>query len=129
MADQEKRGRGRPPGALNKRREHNEKMVRKISAAEKRADKVVEKTIEEGELPADFPDLPLDAMIYCMHKFAKRRDWRNVLIAAEKAAPYIHAKKQSVEITGDMQNPLAVATVSLDKHEYQEIARRLLDEV
>jgi hypothetical protein len=134
MADQEKRGRGRPKGSIT-RQKHNEKTARKIGAehrAQQRAktpEKRAEDMVNRGLDISDLPDLPLDQLCWATRKFAERGDLRGLVMTANMAAPYIHPKKQAVEITGDMQNPLAVATVSLDKHEYQEIARRLLDEV
>ena len=80
---------------------------RPAGAATKRTREVAEKATEEGITPLDF-------MLSVLRDETATMD--NRMWAAEKAAPYVHAKLASVEVTGDPDKPL--------KH---VIERRIID--
>ncbi|MDK4703889.1 hypothetical protein PH562_16685 [Rhizobium sp. CNPSo 4062] len=74
---------------------------RPAGAATKRTREMAEKAAEEGITPLDF-------MLKVLRDEAATMD--NRMWAAEKAAPYVHAKLASVEVTGDPDKPVQTVT-------------------
>lgn len=78
-------GAGRPPGA-----------------ATRKTREVANKAAEEGITPLEFL---LGAMRDVRNEFSSRMD------AAKAAAPYIHARLQAIELSGDEDKPVMVGVI------------------
>lgn len=89
MAHGKKTG-GRQKGAKNKTTILHEKMV------VERLGNVVEEGI-----------LPLEVMMQAMRKAWIAGDYKEAVMHAERAAPYVHHKLAAVTHSGDSENPVA----------------------
>lgn len=80
----------------------------KREGAGRPAGAVTKRTREAADAAAKDGLTPLDYMLSILRDETQEQEKR--MWAAEKAAPYVHAKLASVEVSGDQENPLSVVT-------------------
>lgn len=87
---------------------------RPLGTANAKTREIADKAAKEGVTPLEYM---LEVMRNATHDLPVRLD------AAKSAAPYIHAKLQSVTLRGDKESPLEVALGLSDADTLRKLAR------
>lgn len=72
---------------------------------------------------------PLDVMLKAMEHHAAAGNWDKAASFAKDAAPYLHARLQSIEVAGKPAGePIQTRLINMTQEEYEEAARRVLEQ-
>ncbi len=102
---------------------------RKPGSATKRTREIADRAMAEGVTPLEF-------MLQVMrspsdHEDAKVQVAREAMRfeAAKAAAPYIHPRLAAIEHTGPNGGPIAAVSATMNATEFEQIAKKIADEV